>query len=70
MTETLVYSHPREPVVLGRPARWNVVLRFGELALKKGNKRWFMQKLRGNVAVGAAGVGYHDQAEPLLRARG
>jgi hypothetical protein len=34
MAQTLTYSHPQEPEVLGRPARWNVVVRFGEMALK------------------------------------
>lgn len=60
MTQTLTYSHPQEPVVLGRPARWNVVVRFGELALKKGNKRWFMQKLRGNVEKSLSGLPVSD----------
>jgi thiamine biosynthesis protein ThiI len=46
--------------VLGQPARWNVVVRFGELALKKGNRRWFMQKLRGNVERTLAGLPVSD----------
>lgn len=60
MTDTLVQTHPKEPIVLGRPARWNVVVRFGELALKKGNRRWFMQKLRGNVERALSGLPVSD----------
>jgi thiamine biosynthesis protein ThiI len=37
------------PQVSGRAARWRVIVRFGEIALKKGNRGWFMRRLRANV---------------------
>ena len=60
MSETITISHPQEPVVLGRTARWHIVVRFGEIALKKGNKRWFMQRLRENVKRTLTGLPVSD----------
>ncbi|HEY8490738.1 MAG TPA: tRNA uracil 4-sulfurtransferase ThiI [Dehalococcoidia bacterium] len=44
------------PQVAGHPARWRVIVRFGEIALKKGNRDWFMGRLRRNVERALGGL--------------
>ena len=51
---------PQEPMVLGRTARWHIVVRFGEISLKKGNKPWFMQRLRDNIERTLTGLPVSD----------
>lgn len=45
---------------MGRPARWRVIVRFSEIALKKGNRGWFMQRLRRNVERALQGLPVSD----------
>jgi thiamine biosynthesis protein ThiI len=45
---------------MGRPAGWRVIVRFSEIALKKGNRRWFMQRLRHNVEHALKGLPVWD----------
>lgn len=60
MTTQKLQSPLNDVRVLGQPARWRVIVRFGEIALKKGNRRWFMQRLRDNVRHALAGLPVSD----------
>jgi thiamine biosynthesis protein ThiI len=40
----------------GGPGARRIIIRFGEIALKKGNRRWFMARLRQNMERALAGL--------------
>jgi tRNA uracil 4-sulfurtransferase len=48
------------PTIAGRPAAWLGLVRFGEVALKKGNRSWFMKHLRDNIAQTLRGLPVAD----------